>query len=175
MKSITLQLPEDNTTYASGTTDTDLWVLYNGYDTTGGGGGSNPTGEGRDLYIYYSSMAGDHYTLSRCSRWDVSNYQVVIETWLSKDDAETILTHTKPGAAGELFKIIDKPIYYDKTLGGKNTLMLKPNEDSPSTLKYMRNETLIYPRTITTHPLTYTNNNWIEVKIEGYISGTSNR
>ena len=124
-----------------------------------------------DLYIYYDSLTGNDYLLCRCSRWDVSNYTVVIETWLKKSDLQTLRNNIVPGAVGELYTILGKPMYYDQTWEGNNTLRFVPNSNSQSKLHRSRRETLMYPKTITTNPVGG-DTDWINVKIEGYISGS---
>ena len=129
-----------------------------------------------DLAIYYNTLEGNDFIDCRCSRWDSSDFSTTIETWLKKSDINTLLTYIRPGAVGEFYKIIDRPIYYDKTWEGLNTIRLLPTPSSinmnESTLKNMREETIIYPKNITLHPIPGSNG-WIEVKIEGYISGSN--
>jgi len=127
-----------------------------------------------DLAIYYDSLTGNDYLDCKCSRWDVQDYSVVIETWLKKSDAQTLRSNVRPGAVGELYKLFDRPVYRDQTWVGANTLRLLPTPSSSkmnsSKLKSMRDETLIFVKNLSEHPIT--NSNWIEVKIEGYVSGT---
>jgi len=127
-----------------------------------------------DLAIFYNSLAGNDFVDCRCSRWDIQNYNVIVETWLNSTDLKSIRDNIRPGAVGELYNILGRPRYYDKTWRGKNTLRLLPTPSSASmrtsNLKNMRDETLIYVKNITTHPI---NENWTEIKIEGMISGTN--
>jgi len=143
-------------------------------------GGSPPTpppppGEagsvGGDLYIYYNSLTGDDYILTKCSRWDVDNYSVVVEFWLKKSDLITLRSNITPQAVGELYTILGRPKYYDKTWSGGNTIKLIPNSDSHSNLKEMRSETTIYVKNITDTPLPG-DSGWINVKIEGLVSNS---
>ena len=128
-----------------------------------------------DLAIFYDSLADTDFVEGRCSRWDVSDYSVIIETWLKKSDAQTLRTYLSPGAVGELYKILGQPLYYDQSWDGSNTLRLFPtpssNLSNRSTLNKMRSETLIYPKNISEHPIGGTD--FIEMKIEGQISGSS--
>lgn len=127
-----------------------------------------------DLAIYYNTLTGSDYIDCRCSRWDVSDYSVVVETWLTPEQANTLRTNTVPGAVSELYEILGRPFYYDKTWQGNNTIRLYPTPSSNfmnnSTLHNMRNDTYIYVKNLSEHPIQGTD--WIEVKIEGYISGT---
>lgn len=128
-----------------------------------------------DLAIFYDSLAGNDYIDCRCSRWDVQNYSIIVETWLKKDDLQTLRSNITPGAVGELYTILGRPRYYDGTWAGDNTLRLFPtpssNEMPGSTLHEMRSEKLIFVKNITEHPLE-ASSGWTEVKIEGMISGT---
>ena len=131
-----------------------------------------------DLAIHYGNdLNGDDFIDCRASRWDVSNYSVTVETWVTQSQLDLIRDNTTPGAVGELYTILGRPRYYDKTWSGENTLRLLPTQSSSkmseSTLRNMRQETLIYPKNITTHPIVGSNG-WIEIKIEGMISGTNN-
>ena len=123
-----------------------------------------------DLAIYYNDT---NYVEGRCSRWDVSNYSVVVETWLSKTDMDNLINNIVPGAVGELYKILGRPTYYDQTWQSNNTIRLYPTPSSNlmnnSTLHIMRDEQVIFPKNITTHPINDTP--WIHIKIEGLISG----
>jgi len=162
-------------------------------ELTGGGG----TGDGinfsslpewpfeGDLLIYYDTLVSGSFIACRCSRWDSDDYSITLETWLKEDDMKTIIDHLRPGAAGEFYKILGRPTYYDKTWTNDNTLRLRPTNYSNyregedvlfdpsfaySTLPDMRSEKYIFVKNIVTHPLN-DENNWIEVKIEGYVSG----
>ena len=120
-----------------------------------------------DLLIYYN---GNDYIDCRCSRWNVSNKSIVIETWLDKSDLQNLRNNIVPGAVDGLYKIMGDEIFYDKTWQGLNTITLRPNEytlrighdiwegNNTSNLKNMRGEITVYPKTITTHPI---NQEWI--------------
>jgi len=127
-----------------------------------------------DLAIYYDSLNGNDFLDCRCSRWDVQNYSVIIETWLKKADFQNLVSNTKVGAVGELYNILGKPRYYDKTWQGNNTIRLFPtpscNKMPNSNLKKMRRETLIFPKNISYSPVKG-GSGWIQTKIEGYVSG----
>lgn len=129
-----------------------------------------------DLAIYYDSLTGNDFIDCRCSRWDVSNYSVIVETWLKETDLQTLRANITPGAVGELYTILGRPKYYDATWAGNNTLRLLPtpssNKMNNSTLRNMRDETLIYVKNTTTNPVG-ADSGWINIKIEGVVSGTS--
>lgn len=137
-----------------------------------------------DLFIYYNTLAGSNFMCCRCSRWDTEDYSVTIETWLHHTDLRTLLSNIVPGATGELYQILGRPYMYDQTWQGNNTLRIVPNKYTSydtyndefsgineSTLYSNRNEKIIYVKNITTHPVSYTD--WINVKIEGFVSGSS--
>ena len=130
-----------------------------------------------DLAIYYDSLASNDYIDCRCSRWDVQNYQVIIETWLKKADMANLIDNTTVGAVGELYTILGRPRYYDKTWSSKNTLRLLPVPSSTSmprsNLHRMRKETLIFPKNIS-YGVIPGGSGWVTVKIEGLVSGSSN-
>jgi len=126
-----------------------------------------------DLYIYYDSFTGNDYIDCYCSRWDTNNYEIVIETWIKKTDLQTLRDNITPNAVGELYNILGRPKYYDKTWSSENTLKLKPNSNSStSNLNNMRREKLIYVKNITDSPIKGANG-WFNVKIEGYVSGST--
>jgi len=128
-----------------------------------------PTYRG-DLNIRYSSMSDIWNIECRCSRWDVQDYSVVLETWLTKSELQTLRRNIRPNAVGELYKLYQRPIYKDKTWKGDNTIYLLPRIGSQSTLKAMREPTVMFVKSITTTPVTG-DNGYIDVKIEGFVSG----
>jgi len=131
-----------------------------------------PREEDSDILLYYNPFGLEDYVSCRASRWDVQNYNVIIETWLNKSDYNTIRDNVRPGAASELYKIFERPINYDQTWEGKNTLRIVPNSNSSSNLKNMRDgEKLIYVKNISSSPLPGAGG-WLNVKIEGLISGS---
>jgi len=139
-----------------------------------------------DLLIYYGDMRDSSYDFvdCYCSRWDVQNYSVIIETWLKEDDLNLIQDNIRPGAVGELYTILGRPRYYDSTWSSDNTLRMRPNPyigknddtgvfilGNTGNLSNMRNDTLIYVKNTTSSPIVGSNG-WINYKIEGMISGT---
>lgn len=127
-----------------------------------------------DLAIYYDTLGDDNFVDCFCTRWEVQDYNVVVETWLKKADFQTLLTHTRVGAVGELYRILGRPLFYDKSWDASNTIRLYPTPSSnlmnESTLNKMRRETLIYPKNITYRNLP-TSEEWMLVKIEAKVSG----
>ena len=128
-----------------------------------------------DLAIYYGDMGESDFIDCRCSRWDISNYSVIIGTWLKRSDVNTLLANITPGAVGELYKILGEPHYYDRTWDGSNTLKFLPTPSSTgmvsSKLRKMRSRTIAYPKNVSLHPIKDTDSGWIEVKLECLISG----
>lgn len=128
-----------------------------------------------DLAIYYGSLTGDDYIDGRCSRWDTQNYNIIIETWLKENDINTLKNNITPGAVGELYRILGRPLFYDKTWAGGNTLRFYPTPSSAlsknSNLYINRRETIGYVKNITTHPIPGPQE-WIEVKLECAVSGS---
>ena len=120
-----------------------------------------------DLKIYYDSLEGDDYIECACSRWDIANHDVIIETWLTKTQLSTLRSNTIPGAIGELHIATIGISYYDSTWEDKNTIKLTPIGEN---LNNMRNETTIYVKNITTSCVEGNQGN-INVKIEGKTRG----
>ena len=128
-----------------------------------------------DLAIFYGAGLDTDYIDCKCSRWDVQDYSIIVSTWIKKDDVNNLLENIRPGAVKELYKILGHPKFIDSSWQGYNTIRLYPTPSSQqmnnSSLKRMRSEQIIYPKNITLHPIR--NTDWIETKIEGYISGNS--
>ena len=104
------------------------------------------------------------------NRWDTSDYTFTIETWLKKNDFNDLMSSAKPGAVGELYKILDRPYYYDKTWTNENTLKFIPV--AASVMSYLRNTTVGYVRNIVASPLEGPSK-YIAVKIECFVSGST--
>lgn len=154
----TLIAPANGAEFSSDTTEAQLWSRNEGLTGT----------YRKTLRIYYSSLSSPHYIECPCIRWDTSDYSITIETILNKDDRNTLYNHITPGAVGELYKILGKPFYYDKTWEGNNTLRLVPI--SGTGLYNLRSEKIIY---VKNYSETNLNPSWLGIKIEGYISGES--
>ena len=115
----------------------------------------------------------EDYLCCDCSRWTIDNYAITIETWMTKSQLQTLRSNITPQAVGELYVILGKPRYYDQTWQSQNTIRLTPNTASNSTLKAMRDEKIIYVKNITDTCLEGPKG-YINVKLEGYISGNQN-
>lgn len=127
-----------------------------------------------DLKIYYSSQSGGEYTYyGWATRWDASNYSITVETYLPAIESKELVAALKPGAVGELYQILGRPYYYDKTWNGSNTLVITPIDHKGSTMPNMRSEKTVYVQNIVTHPVSRDQENeWISVSIEGFVSGS---
>ena len=120
------------------------------------------------IRIYYSSLADPHYLECPCNNWHQSDYSIMIETILSKSQRDTLFNHITPGATAQLYQVLGKPYYYDKTWSGNNTLRLVPIAGTH--LSEMFDEKIIY---VNKYSDSIINKDWIAVKIEGFISGSS--
>ena len=118
-------------------------------------------------------LSGSNYSINcNCSRWDVQDYSIIVETWLKKDDLNTLRTNLRPGAVSELYNILGRPFYVDKSCTAANTLKISANPNSRSNHKNMKRDTIIYPKNVSLHPLD-SPKGWVEIKIEGFSSGNS--
>jgi hypothetical protein len=102
------------------------------------------------------------------TRFDVSNFSLVIETFLNKDDLKTLKDNVTPGAVKELYILLGKPKYYDSTWTNSNTLKLKNLGTMGGTMQNMRDEYIIYVKNLSSSPVEGTSG-IINVKIEGII------
>ena len=143
--------------------------MYLTYDVSNGGnGGTSTAGQRGDLNISGNNCSIDCW----CSRWDVQDYSIIIETWLTKSELQDLRNSIRPGAVGELYKILGRPLYYDSSWDGSNTLKFTPDTNSHSTLYKMRGGVKLgYVKNITTSPLPG-DSGWINVKLDCYISGS---
>jgi len=125
-----------------------------------------------DLKIYYDSLTGSDYITGYTTGWVVDNYNMSVTTWTKKANLAIILSNTVPGAVGELYSILGRPTYYDKTWQGDNTLKFSPITAScNSTMKTMRREIIAYVKNITTRSIEGIDG-WIEIKLDCYVSGS---
>lgn len=140
-----------------------------------------------DLVIYYGDTninVSKNYTDSWCTRWDVNNYSIIIETWLTPTEADALRDNIKPGAVGELYKVLGRPLYYDQTWQSENTLRFYPNKYSrrvqhegnlegsiPGNLSNMRSDTIGYVKNLTIGTIEG-HDDLVLVKIECQVSGS---
>jgi hypothetical protein len=79
------------------------------------------------LRIYYScNNYPNNYIDCWCTRWDESNYDVTIETFLPSGERNTLFNNVVPGAVRELYNILRKPYFIDTTYESGNSLILEP-------------------------------------------------
>ena len=105
-----------------------------------------------------------------CSRWDTDNYTFIIETWMNKSDFIDLKNSVRPGACGELYKIMNNPHFYDSSWQGKNTLIFSPIPDN--LLYKLKKETLGFCRNLMSSPEAGDKGH-IWCKIECYRSGST--
>jgi len=119
--------------------------------------------EGETLRIYYSGNAYPNFYIDCwCTRWDESNWDVVVETFLSSGARDILFKNVAPGAVRELSNILGKPKYIDTTYHSGNTLILSPISTYP--LSSIVNERRIAVKNISDAFLTP---NKFSIKIEG--------
>jgi len=119
--------------------------------------------EGNSLRIYYSCNAYPHYYIDCwCKRFDVSNYDVTIETFLSPGARNQLFQSVTPGAVRELYNILGKPKYIDTTYSSGNTLRLEPIGN----LTNLENEMIIAVKSISDSPIAGSSKKF-NIKIEG--------
>ncbi|MBE3094409.1 MAG: hypothetical protein IMZ52_05210 [Actinobacteria bacterium] len=121
----------------------------------------------KDLRIYYS---GNSYVEGRCSRFDVQDYSIIVETWLKKSDFNNLNNNIRPNAVKELYKILGRPKFIDTSWQGKNTIRLSPVVGTQ--LHNMRNQVTGYVKNINSVPLE-SDKGWLNVKLECYTSSNS--
>jgi len=137
---------------------------------------------GEDLRISWPDYGYTDQVAGRCSRWDINEYTVTVETWLTRSELQSLRNHIVPGATEELYEILNVPKFYDKTWSNSNTLKFTPigytkrhfgieSGENDSNLPYMREEVIIYVKSIGEHVVTP---EYLNVKIEGYMSGSFN-
>ena len=112
-------------------------------------------------------MGDNDFLDVKCSRWDVQDYDIVVETWMKKSDLQTLMENITPGAVGQLYKILGRPRMYDSTWQAQNTLKILPtpssNDMGASTLRQMRKSTIAYVRNVTYSPIVNSKENYFKV------------
>jgi len=122
--------------------------------------------EDGDIEIYVGGMTDNEKIKSYCTRWDVSNYLLTVETFVDKDNANLIRENCNPGQYQRHDILTDHPQFTDLSLNNDNMIKIKPL----SNLSDMREEKIIYVKSYGEHILS---KNLLNIKIEGYISGST--
>jgi hypothetical protein len=120
-----------------------------------------------DLDIYYDDLLDPNVINCWCTRWDVQDNSVIIETFLNKSQVETLQDNIVPGAVSELFTVMGKTTYYDTSFGD-NALLFKTKKSPDSELVNMRNEFTGYIKTLTINPVK--NNQYLNILLECVIA-----
>ena len=116
------------------------------------------------------TISGSHCSIDCfASRYDTNNYSIIIETWMKKQDFKDLRNSMRPGATGELYKIMGRPRNYDKSWTGANTIKLIPIAGSQ--LSIMKGKKTIFIKNINSMPVNGASG-WLNIKIEGLISGS---
>ena len=119
-----------------------------------------------DIYI-----TGNTYSINcKTSSWNIQDYSITFETWMNKSNLNILRDNITPGAVSELYQVLGRPFYYDKTWTGENTLRILPIPSTNSTIRFKRKEMLVYVKNISDSPIEE-HSGWINCKIDGYISG----
>jgi len=118
-----------------------------------------------DITISGSECSIDCYT----SRFDTQNYNIIFETWLKKSDYQDLRNSIRPGATGELYKILGRPRMYDKSWTGSNTIQLIPT--AGSNFSTMRGKKVVFIKNISSSPIKGPSG-WIACKLECVVSGS---
>lgn len=136
-----------------------------------------------DLLIYYGSLSGSSYIDSWCTRWDQTDWGIVVETFMNESELRVLLNNITPGAVGELYEVLGSKVYYDQTWNSDNTIKFVPNRftkrvvgesaegENVSNIAYMREEILVYVKNITTSDIEGSSG-LINVKIDAVKSGS---
>lgn len=59
-------------------------------------------------------------------RWDISNDDLIIETFLPSGDRNTLYNHLSPGASRKLYSILGTNVFKDTTYVSGNSLRFEP-------------------------------------------------
>lgn len=92
-----------------------------------------------------------------------------METWLKKSDLQNLRSSLTPQAVGELYVILGRPKYYDTTWTASNTITITPTLSG--NIDLMRSKVTLFVKNISDSPLEGSSG-WIDVKVEGLISGS---
>jgi len=127
---------------------------------------------GGDMYISGCNEDKSCYIQCWCSRWDETDWNIVIETFMNKSNLKSLLDSCRVGGVGELWYILGSHVYYDTSWEKKNTIKITPINCNNSDLYDMRDEKLLYVKSINSTPFEG-DSGLLEVKIEGMVSGGS--
>ena len=120
-------------------------------------------------------ISGNHCSIPcNTKRWDCSNYNIVLETWMIKSDLQNLRNSIVPGATKELYQIMGKPYFYDQTWQANNTIRVIPQANEGN-LYNMRKEKTVFVKSITDSPCEgqMGKNGYLDVKMEFNISANS--
>jgi len=120
--------------------------------------------DGHSIIIYPSSMSNPTYIECQCTRWDESNYDLTIETFLSSGNRNTLYDNVVPGAVRELYKVLGKPTFKDSTYASANSLVIVPQ--SGYGVSSLREKRVMGIKSISD---TFANKDYFNCKIEGKI------
>jgi len=100
----------------------------------------------------------------RCwnTRWDESNYNVIIETFVDACDRNLLFRNVTPGANREIYNILGTPKYIDTTYNSGNTLIFEPISNYG--VSSVRHKRIVAVKNISD---TFINYETFGVKIEG--------
>ena len=77
--------------------------------------------------IYYSGNSFPTYFINApISRWDEDNWDVIIETFLTSSNRDTLFAHVQPGIYSEKTNQLGWTIITDTTYNSGNTLIIEP-------------------------------------------------
>jgi hypothetical protein len=107
------------------------------------------------------------------TRYDTQNYDIILETFMTKSELQDLDNSIRPGATGELYKILGRPRFYDKSWTGANTITIKPV--SNSNISNMRSDKVVFVKSISSTPIegNLGTKGYINVKLETTISGST--
>lgn len=86
----------------------------------------SPTADGLALKIFMPSAGASDYIQCWCTRHDMDNYNIILETFLGSANRNLLFSHVVPGAYRELYSILGVPKFIDTTYQQQNTLWLEP-------------------------------------------------
>ena len=116
--------------------------------------------------IYYSTNNfPTHYIDAPISRWDCDNESIIVETFLSSSNRDTLFAHVTPQAVRELYDILGEKKFIDTTYSSGNSLVVEPQGEYG--ISSLREKTDIAVKNITDWFIPHTK--YFGVKIEGVV------